>query len=66
VRVLRGLARAVAAVLEGFAALIGVGRGSARRALMDRWDDASRRPAFPDRVERNRHGPEGGSSGWAP
>ena len=64
---LRRLARAVGAVLEGFATLIGVGRGSARRALFDRWDAAGRRPWFPNRVEREPRGPDDDdASGWAP
>ena len=65
-RVLGWLARGVGAALDACNALIGLERGSARRAIFDRWDERATRTRFPRSAERHRDRSDDPGGGWAP
>ncbi len=62
---LRWLGRALAAALTALSRLLMVGPGSARRAILDRWDERATR-LFPSSAERHRDHSDEGGGGWAP
>ena len=64
--VLRWLGRGLAAALTAVSRLLMVGPGSARRAILDRWDDRMDRRLFPSSAERQRDHSDEGGGGWAP
>ncbi len=62
---LRWLGRGLAAALTALSRLLMVGPGSARRAILDRWDERATR-LFPSSVEGRRDDRDEGGGGWAP
>jgi hypothetical protein len=65
VTALRWLGRGLATALTALSRLLMVGPGSARRAILDRWDERATR-LFPSSAERHRDHSDEEGGGWAP